>query len=912
MSVKPGKSKFKHSGIQKGRLTIGYLIPWVHDPIFIAMWSGVDDIMRKYGINLICFAGAPIQFPDKFVRQRNMIYDLITGKIFDGLIMVSAALSIYISPEELDAFRDRFRQLPVVSIGKSLKGIPSITVDNERGIRSLVKHLVETHNLSRIAFIRGPAGHQEAEQRYHIFKELLARYGIPLNPDCIMPGDFSRESGAEAVRILLDQRKLLPGKGFEAIVAANDEMALGALAVLQARKIHVPNDVALAGFDDREDAKYVLPPLTTVRNPLYQLGVRASEMLIARIEGRQVPESMVLPSELVIRQSCGCLPPIMVRSPDRPVYSQKAADGPASSQRETSLSRAGLQEGNLSDAGQQEGGISKTSQSAEDYRTSLTNRLEGMLPALKQALAVSLEEAGCEWAGQLWDAFVREIVGKEPGCDFLAVLWETLYQKVASTQAEAYGQIAASSNKPAAPGKAEASDFDIYAWQNMLSVLHDHSLPYLSCDEAIRAKEILGRARVLVSDVAERLHGQQDIQKIKHTQILSEIDYELSTTFNMTELLDAAVREIPRSGIQGFYITLFDDPEAPADWSRLLLAYDGKQRIESRARVKRFPTRQLLPDGLLLQDKRYSLVLEMLYVRDRPLGLILFEAKPSQGPVCRVLWRQIGGALWGVLLLQARDEAEAALEKAYKELKAAQKELIRKERLATLGKVAATVSHELRNPLATIRILASTIDRKTRGKSPADKILGLESALSRLQRNITRCDAIISELLDYTRMPDLHLRSVYFDGWLNHVLDEQVLPGGITLKRHLVSGAEVSMDPERFRRLIINLVENACQAILQLPEKKKQARILKVQSRIVEGRLEIVISDTGVGIPPDVMPHIFEPLFSTKSFGIGLGLSVVEEIAIQHGGDIKITSNEGKGTQAVVMLPLNRQENESG
>jgi signal transduction histidine kinase len=261
----------------------------------------------------------------------------------------------------------------------------------------------------------------------------------------------------------------------------------------------------------------------------------------------------------------------------------------------------------------------------------------------------------------------------------------------------------------------------------------------------------------------------------------------------------------------------------------------------------------------------------------------------------------LGIYAWRVRAIDAQKrQFQVLVAERTRDLETAQAELLRKERLATLGQVAATVSHEIRNPLATIQISATVVDHKIRGKGLDD----VEPVLDRIQRNVTRCDNIIGELLDYARTSEPNLKRVRFDDWLNQVLDEQNLPGGITLSRDLASGVDVSLDPERFRRLIINLVDNAWQAMLELPETSDRARVLSVKSSVVADRLKVVISDTGPGISPDVRPRIFEPLYSTKNFGVGLGLSVVEEIVKQHGGEIEISSEAGKGTQVAVRLPL--------
>lgn len=232
------------------------------------------------------------------------------------------------------------------------------------------------------------------------------------------------------------------------------------------------------------------------------------------------------------------------------------------------------------------------------------------------------------------------------------------------------------------------------------------------------------------------------------------------------------------------------------------------------------------------------------------------------------------------------------------ELRAAQDELLRKERLAVLGQLTATVSHELRNPLGTIQTSLFTVSERTR-----DKGLGIERAIERMERNIGRCDVIIGDLLDFTRLRDLDRKTINIDDWVTQTLDEYAVPEGIALDRALDCGISLAIDGERLRRTLINVLDNACDAVA---EGDSTEGTVTVSSRVNEGRLEISITDNGPGFPAEVLPKVFEPLYSTKSFGVGLGLPLVQQIMEQHGGGIEIGNQESGGAHVLLWLPVDQ------
>ncbi|MCH8000331.1 MAG: PAS domain-containing protein [Proteobacteria bacterium] len=256
-------------------------------------------------------------------------------------------------------------------------------------------------------------------------------------------------------------------------------------------------------------------------------------------------------------------------------------------------------------------------------------------------------------------------------------------------------------------------------------------------------------------------------------------------------------------------------------------------------------------------------------------------------------------------LAALNETLEKRVEERTAELRASQADLLRQERMATLGQLTATVSHELRNPLGVIRTSIFIARDGLNGATPR-----VQRALERIDRSVIRCDRIIDELLDFTRISGLEPEPTPIDAWLDLTLKEQALPAEITLRRDFgLAGTTVPFDRDRFRRAIINVFDNACQAMTgEVGREAADAdnAVLSVKTQRKNGRVEVIFEDRGPGIPADVLPRIFEPLFSTKGFGVGLGLPVVKRIMEQHGGGIEIDRAGTSGTRVCLWLPAER------
>lgn len=248
-------------------------------------------------------------------------------------------------------------------------------------------------------------------------------------------------------------------------------------------------------------------------------------------------------------------------------------------------------------------------------------------------------------------------------------------------------------------------------------------------------------------------------------------------------------------------------------------------------------------------------------------------------------------------LAKYREDLEQRVKERTQELEQAQAELLQKERLATLGQVTASVSHELRNPLGTIQSALFVIAETLAGKTPRKANRPLELA----ERSINRCVRIIEELTSYARVKELHLSETFVDDWLKNVVEDQNIPEEISVELDLGSAVKAQFDQDKVRQVVINLIDNAIHA---LEPRMTRDKTLRVSSRSLNGMYQIQITDNGTGIPGEIKGKIFEPLFSTKDFGVGLGMVIAKNLIKQHHGSIQVDSSEGKGTSVTLCLPL--------
>ena len=262
--------------------------------------------------------------------------------------------------------------------------------------------------------------------------------------------------------------------------------------------------------------------------------------------------------------------------------------------------------------------------------------------------------------------------------------------------------------------------------------------------------------------------------------------------------------------------------------------------------------------------------------------------------------------------LQASEEELRAtneeLEAANEELREAQEQVIRSERLAAIGQLAGGVGHELRNPLGAIKNAIYYIKGKVANSELAQKEPRVVEFLDIVDEEVNSSTKIINDLLGFSRVGKPAISPARIEMVIDDALSYVIIPENIEMTEELAADLpEVEMDTDQIRQVLVNIISNAVQA---MPEGGK----MTIAARRQDNFLEVDVCDTGSGMSEEVMGKVFDPLFTTRAKGIGLGLAVCKAIVDRHEGHIEIESEAGKGTTFTLRLPLiaNQSSSDTG
>ncbi|ASN06248.1 LacI family DNA-binding transcriptional regulator [Virgibacillus necropolis] len=265
--------------------TIALILSDLSGPFYSELIQGVQDVTTSNGYDLIACSsiGGPQSTAVKFLREKRV----------DGAIILAHNISDEIT---LESARKGF---PLVVLDRDLENefVYHVDVDNVHGGYLATEYLIKNGH-DKIAYVSGPSNTYDNELRFQGYMNALNHHGITYQPRWKLSGDFTREGGYRATKLLIAQRDLPQG-----IFYANDEMAIGGLQAFKNHGINIPNDISIIGFDDIQLAEYVSPPLTTIKQPKYEAGALSVHLIFQLLAGDNVDHHYKLSTELIERKS---------------------------------------------------------------------------------------------------------------------------------------------------------------------------------------------------------------------------------------------------------------------------------------------------------------------------------------------------------------------------------------------------------------------------------------------------------------------------------------------------------------------------------------------------------------------------------------------------------------------------------
>lgn len=534
------------------------------------VFEGLCDEATTLGVNLLCFVGGMLQETSRRGRDENAVYRLGDPQQLRGLVVLSGTLSNYAAPGSLETLCRPYREGVVCSIGGPLAGAIVLEVDARAGLRRAVQHLVQTAGRRRIAFIRGPEANAQANERFRIFEELCREYRLPLDRELTCDGDYFEDSGRAAIANLLDLRR----QGFDAVLASSDLMALGAIAELSARGVAVPERVAVVGFDDILRARFSVPSLSTIRQPLREQGRRALQEVVARLTEPNLPPTVLLEATFVARQSCG----------GHGLW----------------FSLAGVT--NPSAAGQ--GSPGHTFQAA----------YQKAMPTLLRQIEILLREAGV-----VHDPSIPERLLVQACVDIQGMPGGLLQRRGFVRSIEECVLCVD-------PGQGE-----IGVWQEIISTLRNQLNPCLQNDPKWRsaADDLWHEARARLGLLGERSQAARWLREVEQSRALRRASSALLRAVDLQQVAQGLALALRTLGIHRCWVVA--NGEGPRR-ARLLVEGDQCQALDETD-----SSQPLLPERWLNAPQKAAWVILPLIVDGPCFGHVVLEKGPAEGRVYAAL-----------------------------------------------------------------------------------------------------------------------------------------------------------------------------------------------------------------------------------------------------------------------------------
>jgi len=829
-------------------LTIGFLGDTLLSRFQVRLFEGVRRAARRAGARVVGFQGS---VSGRSVRgpafDGSFLFRLPTAESIDGLIVASNLLSAALGSAEMQTLFAE-NALPIVSLG-DLPGCSNVVVDSAPGFSAVVSHLVTVHGCRRVAFIAGSPDNPETHEREQVMRTTLAAFGAELDDAWVLPGNFLEASGARAVRILFDERGVNPAD-VDAIIACNDQMAVGASRELRARRIRVPEDIAVVGFDDDEHASSNNPPLTTVAQPVEYMAERATQMLLRRIAGDSHLSRLVVPSEARYRTSCGCTARQQVSVlHSEPTSSLQDSLAVAEAACRSRMSLAGVPE----------------------------TECRWLGTVLRVLLARDDESAAselCELESMIFESICRGADAVR-WHDALAPLHDTLEQFAAHEPT-----LVATCRRRLLEARSVAGESAARA-QTLRGL---HAIQHANALRVVGSALAGARSRKALAQVVEAALPGLGVRYCWVCQFLDGTDHGRVTV--------VAHYESPAPEV--------GDPlqDAAALWVTMPASLPPGVRFSPNDRGVPVESASLLRPAMASMTLAPDLLVYPLVFADRALGYVVFDS-PSDLALAWVLENLAGHLSSGLYTLAKADELRLAREVA-EEASRAKTEFL------------AAMSQEIRAPLTILAgqldlCLTTELDRRqreylTRARASSHALSDVFDDIlefSKIEAHRLELDSVSFDLAELlVQLANTHAPDAAKKGL------ELVIDSDRDLPRSLIG------DPLRLSQVLSKLISNG---IKFSASGEVALRVRATGGDGKRATLQFSVRDTGIGMTLEQLGRLFKPFTQAngstarRSGGTGLRLSICKSLVALMEGELTVLSTPGVGSVFTLTAAFARQ-----
>lgn len=853
------------------RLTIGVIksnMSYQRDILFV---EGLKHAADENGVNLIVYRGGMIVSPDDIDQQAIAIFDFVDKNRLDGLIIWTGNISWHASEEFTEMFVKKYNFLPVVSLENKIDGITSILWDNYNGMREGLIHLIDVHKYKRIGAFVGNAP-SSIYQRYKAYIETLTECGIPIDPKIVIDHntlynfDNTIQYAINMDRSIFVEQGIINNfeksisiienlclTGIEALVCCNDLSARTVIRILRARNLPL---IPIVGFDDDPESMAGNPSLTTVRPPVYEMGKRAVEVIIAKIKGHNTAETEYIPCNLIVRQSCGC---------------------PCSSLMKEDLYKKKF----------------------EQYISfqSLDNINADKFEQFLKCLVAVPDDIDSDWCEKFLKAFWDDIQGND------GVFADYLKDLLVYTHGKKYIEL--------------FEDIIIVMHFFIDSLIKNNTFDYYKAKKLLQQGTVLIADMRVRSEMSKRLkQTQRHYDIITFSQIIGntyDINEIIEKTANGLRYLGISscylsLYENGNVSTEKARLLMAYSENKNIIISQEACSYPSKLLLPEE--VLPFDERfHYVLKPLHFRKRNIGFVLFSDTLKDYTEYERLTETI-SNAIHSSILVDELKSKAQELFTINSE------LESAYSLLKENQQKLLISEKMASLGRLTAGIAHEMNTPLAAVRTSLKELSDFIHEYSEsignpsvlpedhrlitADMMRCLKLATQSAEKSAGFIKAINSQTTNINTSTIQVFNAAEIVKEALAVLEFAIRKGNCKLVMNFDNSIKLYGDPNKLVQVATNLVINSIDAC-----KPDGGTISILIENNGDGFARLTFQDTGCGIPEEIKSRIFDPMFTTKPFGegTGLGLSIVHDLINEFKGSINIESKKGL-TSFFIFLPI--------